>query len=421
MRLNLPLFPRILLSLCLLVMMGCLSGWVPSVHAEEGEGRSRGADKRSGDGGRRRPPSTSSYVVLGYNDLGMHCMNQDFSQLCILPPYNTLHAQVIERGREEPRIIGSASNGITVRYAIPGNTTSANKTNFWNHAQALFGVRLQPNIGLTGNGLSGVMRPTGQNDWAATGIPVTPLDDNFQLNPYPLAKIDVEVNRTPVATTSAVVPVSWEISCNLCHGGRTGNVDDSILRAHDREHGTNLVDSKPVLCARCHADAALGAPGMVNVKSLSHAMHGSHAARMDSVSSLGNTCYACHPGFQTLCQRDVHMAKGITCVNCHGDMATVANPLRRPWVDEPTCQSCHQQRKPHFQFEEPGRLFKDSRGHQGVHCAACHGSPHAITPTITAPDNVQAVMHQGFPGTIRKCSVCHVQQPDDDFEHRLDD
>jgi hypothetical protein len=89
-------------------------------------------------------------VVLGYNDLGMHCMNQDFSQLCILPPFNNLHAQVIERGREEPRIIGSVSNGITVRYAIPGNTTSANKTNFWNHAQALFGVQLQPNNGCGG-------------------------------------------------------------------------------------------------------------------------------------------------------------------------------------------------------------------------------------------------------------------------------
>jgi hypothetical protein len=26
------------------------------------------------------------YVVLGYNDLGMHCMQQDFSEMMILPP-----------------------------------------------------------------------------------------------------------------------------------------------------------------------------------------------------------------------------------------------------------------------------------------------------------------------------------------------
>lgn len=130
---------RMLLVLLVLLVIGGLVVWVPTGSAEEHEGRSRAKDKRQGDGGRRRPPATRSYVVLGYNDLGMHCMNQDFSQLCILPPYNNLHAQVIERGREEPRIIGSASSGVTVRYTIPGNTTSANKTNFWNHARALLG------------------------------------------------------------------------------------------------------------------------------------------------------------------------------------------------------------------------------------------------------------------------------------------
>ena len=123
---------------------------------------------------RSRLPS-NSFVVLGYNDLGMHCMNQDFSQLCILPPFNNLHAQVIDRRGEEPRI---ASSGVSVLYSIPGNTISTTKTNFWSYAPALFGVDLPPNIGLTGNGLSGVMVPTGANDWVVTGIPVTPFDDN---------------------------------------------------------------------------------------------------------------------------------------------------------------------------------------------------------------------------------------------------
>ncbi len=54
-------------------------------------------------------------------------MNQDFSQLCILPPFNNLHAQVIDRRGEEPRI---ASSGISVLYSIPGNTTSITKTEF---------------------------------------------------------------------------------------------------------------------------------------------------------------------------------------------------------------------------------------------------------------------------------------------------
>jgi hypothetical protein len=364
------------------------------------------------------PPTPRPFVVLGYNDLGMHCMNQNFNELCILPPYNTLRAQVIDRRGEEPRIVTS---GVAVRYSVPGNTSSVHHTNFWDFAPKLFGKKLPPNVGLAGNGLAGYMKPTGQNDWGATGIPLTPIDDKGHLNPYQLSKIDVFVGGQIVATTAAVVPVSWEISCNLCHNTPGITPDTDILRKHDLKHGTKLEASKPVLCAKCHADHALGTTGVAGVKNLSNAMHASHASRMAPVAKLGNACYACHPGQKTNCQRDVHFAKGIHCVSCHGDMKAVGNPARRPWVDEPTCASCHQKRRPNFQFEEPGKLYKDSRGHHGVHCSACHGSPHAITPTVTAPDNVQAIAHQGFAGTIKKCTVCHSQQPEDAFVHRLDD
>ena len=241
------------------------------------------------------PIAPGSFVVLGYNELGMHCMNQDFSEMCILPPYNNLRAQVIDRRGEEPRIVKS---GVSLTYSIPGNTASATKTNFWKYSNKLFGVSLLPNIGLTGNGLSGVMKPTGANDWSATGIPITPLMDNRQLNPYPLSKINVVLNNKTVATTSAVVPVSWEISCNLCHNTPGISVATDILRKHDKRHKTKLEFSKPVLCAGCHADPALGTTGVKGVKSMSHAMHGSHASRMAPVAKLGNNCYACHPGFK---------------------------------------------------------------------------------------------------------------------------
>jgi len=364
------------------------------------------------------PAVSSQLVVLGYNDLGMHCMNQDFSEMCLLPPFNTLRAQVIDRGGEDPRIVTS---GVAVSYSIPGNTNSTTKTNFWTHSKNLFGVTLPANVGLTGNGLAGSMKPTGNNDWVATGIPLTPLTDAKQIDPYQLAKINVTLNNKTVATTSAVVPVSWEISCNMCHNTKGISVATDILRKHDKLHKTKLEFSKPVLCAGCHADPALGTAGVKGVKNLSLAMHGSHASRMKAVSSIGNTCYACHPGVTSNCQRDVHFSKGIACVNCHGDMTTVANPKRRPWIDEPTCGSCHQKRKPNFQFEEPGKLFKDSRGHGGVHCSACHGPQHATGPAVTVNDNVQAVLQQGHVGTINKCTVCHKTQPDEAFFHRIDD
>ncbi len=100
-------------------------------------------------------------------------------------------------------------------------------------------------------------------------------------------------------------------------------------------------------------------------------------------------------------------------------MFDVGDPGRIPWVDEPSCGSCHSKRRPNFQFEEPGKLYRNSRGHGGVYCSACHGSPHAITPTVTDADNKQAIMQQGFAGTIKKCTVCHTTTPHDPFPHKL--
>ena len=39
-----------------------------------------------------------STIVLSWNDLGMHCMNQYHGDMEVLPPFNTLRAQVIRRG-----------------------------------------------------------------------------------------------------------------------------------------------------------------------------------------------------------------------------------------------------------------------------------------------------------------------------------
>ena len=69
------------------------------------------------------------------------------------------------------------------------------------------------------------------------------------MNPYPLAKIQVVSQGNTVAATLAVVPVSWEISCNLCHApGLPGPmVDADILRRHDQKHQTHLLGNGPVL------------------------------------------------------------------------------------------------------------------------------------------------------------------------------
>lgn len=365
-------------------------------------------------------PLVDPIVALGFNDLGMHCMNQNFENLCILPPFNNLHAQVILRGLE-PEIL---DEGVVVTYGIPGNTRSSNKTNFWRYAPQLFGLNLPDDIGLTGNGMTGTMLRTPNGDWAATGIPITPLMDDFRLNPYPLSAITATYGGMTTSTV-AVVPVSWEISCNLCHGaqatpftagiaGYQNAVELDILRKHDARHPGNLVSTRPVLCAKCHADPALGTNGIPGVPTMSSAVHASHADRVNRLS-LPNKCYACHPGVKTQCQRDVHIVRNVVCTTCHGGMAEVGDPARVPWKTLPTCGTCH--RVTGHEYEEAGKLYKESRGHGGVMCAACHNSPHAILPTTNPEDNEQSRRLQGVIGTIRVCTVCHTSQPDDPFWH----
>jgi hypothetical protein len=355
------------------------------------------------------------YVVFGYNDLGMHCMDADFSEVAILPPYNTFRAQLIKRG-DNPDIEDAAE--FKVEYYIPSNTRSADKTNFWRYDLALFGVDLTPDFGLAGKGLSGTMEVLEPGQFQATGIPIVPFDDSGMLNPYQLAVIKVTKEGGLIAKTEAVMPVSQELNCNLCHSTPGVSTYTDILRDHDALHGTDLENSKPVLCAGCHADPALGTPGLPDVPMLSHAMHGAHAERVKDLD-IDNKCYACHPGIRTQCQRDVHLSNNVECESCHGDMYAVGDPARMPWADQPQCGDCHT--RPGFQFEEPGKLYKDSRGHSQVRCASCHGSPHAITPTVTEADNLQAEALQGYPGTINDCLVCHTVMPDEPFFHKISD
>jgi len=392
----------------------CLRGprlgrWLGLVAAGVGLGLLGGAAP-AGDKGVNTP-----MVVFGYNELGMHCMNSDFSEIMVLPPFNSLHAQVIRRGAE-PHIVTS---GVTVRYTIPSNTHSADKTNFWKYPQPLLGPAPLPNVGITGSRLAGTMAPTTGGDWDVTGIPIVPIDDNGRENPYPLATITVTQNGTLQARTQAVVPVSTEMTCNMCHKTPGVSVATDILTTHDRLHGTTLMQQRPVLCAQCHSSNALGLAGDPNLPSLSRAMHGAHAPRMGPAGGLVEVCYACHPGVRTQCQRDVHFANGMTCTTCHGNMTVVANPARRPWLDEPRCGTCHT--RPGFDFEQPGTLFRNSVGHGGVHCTSCHNTPHAITPTVSAVDNAQAIAIQGHAGVINTCTVCHITTPSDAFFHSVDD
>ena len=170
------------------------------------------------------------------------------------------------------------------------------------------------------------------------------------------------------------------------------------------------------------------------------------------------SCYQCHPGATTQCLRGA-MTTTVDCQNCHGNMAAVGGqypllaggsidgtndgerapplagppalpelPRQRRGVEDldrrtrrrspPTgCASTNAFRNgdasaspilaTNKRFaEEPGKLYRKSKGHGGLACEACHGSTHAIW-SANANDNVAATQLQGHAGTIGECSTCH--------------
>jgi len=349
-------------------------------------------------------PLTTTHALVAWNDLGMHCLDNSYSVFAILPPYNNLHVQIVDRSTGTV-----VTSGVTITYeATPDtrgsvNSTSVGKSDFWDWVKALFGATLAPNMGLAGNPAPGMTpSPLAYDNtrgfWKAEGIPILPTDDAGQPNYYPMVKVVAKNSRGDVlASTMTVLPVSNEMSCTGCHtsgGGADampagGWVFDNnaerdwklnILRIHDEKNfgdpsnapvyaaalsaglynasgleNTVRLDGRPVLCAACHASNALGTPGAAGVKPLTEAVHSWHAHVIQDATGLPldngadrTACYCCHPGSVTQCLRGVMGnaadAAGnplIQCQSCHGTMSAVGASTRRGWIDLPDCSGCH--------------------------------------------------------------------------------
>ncbi len=359
----------------------------------------------------RQEITNQEYIILAWNDLGMHCLSPRYDTMVILPPYNTIWAQLIRRA-EDPQII---SQGITLTYRIVDNTYSSGKRaygQFWNNVFELFGVNLPVNKGLNlsnpniNNGLSGTMITDGDH-FIAEGIPVTPVNDQNQWNPYQVAEIVAKDGSGNVlATTRLTVPVSDEINCFKCHDSEM-----DILEEHDDEEYTNLRNNTPVLCANCHGSPALGRNGRGSSgKYLSEAIHDKH-------DDVGAACYDCHPGNQTRCSRSsAHTTSDGNCTTCHGSISQVASTIesgaRVPWVNEPACSDCH---SGIAEVATGATLYRNAKGHGDVYCAGCHGSPHAMFPSNQDSDNYQPEQYQSVAASIGTCGVCHSNsKPDSD-------
>ena len=400
----------------------------------------------------QEPQKGPEYVVIGWNNLGMHCYNPDFSNLAILPPYNTLMAQVIKLG-DPPQIVTS---GVVVEYSFPDNSYSVgkqgrpDKTNFWQFEQALYGVTTPPNVGLTGKGLSGTMDLAADGKYyIAEGIPLTDIRDQdaatMKTYPYQKALLTVRDATNPksvLASLTVVAPVSTELSCANCHSDDmdattrypitpTGKVETNILAIHDYLNASNyatylaaypdllaktpIMDNQPVNCDWCHGSNATGSPVVGDIKNLSNAIHGHHnPTNAPDITADTQGCYNCHPGPTTECLRDTMSQNfAMDCTNCHGDITVVAqNPS--PWLIEPKCSNsgCHGSG-----YDTTQALYRQSTGHGGIYCEACHDSTHAITPSREMNDSLKFFQLQGHTGSLAKCTVCHQTEPTSRFVH----
>ena len=348
--------------------------------------------------------ASSSYRILAVNDLGMHCIDREFSIYSILPPYNVVHAQAVHMSASgAPTLLDGSS--IVVRYSpvvdAKGqiNSHSIGKSSFWDFAQAAYGAVLQPGQGLMGlympddapeAGPQTIPYSPAKGYFSADGIPAIDKDDVGGTLTYPLLRVSAFDKTTGafLTSTDVVVPVSSETDCQNCHltGGIAAHLSSvewatdadpeiqakkNVLILHDRKNGTDLAFHSPVLCAGCHYSPALDLGGVgpqgpqIGHATFSSSMHAYHGTRLDGQGQRvfpedGNadaTCYQCHPGAKTRCLRGAMANAGLECLNCHGGMLAVGgiNNLapggsldgqndggqRRPWKDLPRCQSCH--------------------------------------------------------------------------------
>jgi len=358
----------------------------------------------------RAGTTSSAFTVVAWNDLGMHCVDgKDYSVMSILPPYNNLHAHVINASTGK-----QVTTGVNLTYeamADPSgsrNTTSATKTNFWSYVQSLYGGSPKPNYGLnlydpatsnpTPSTKPAPMKFNSTRGWyEAEGLPITPYDDAGNKNFYPMVKVVArDTSGKQLAATQTVLPVSDEMTCKVCHA--TNAVDaarppirgwefiesdpekqwkKNILRLHDDKHksdpiyvaalaklgnaSTGLYDrainGTPALCSSCHGSNALNSPGFtltvngatVKISALTAAMHAKHGTVVDPSKGVA---------LDSINNRD-------SCYLCHPGAVTKC--LRGAMSETPNldCQSCHGNMAAVGQKTRVGWL-------QQPNCQACH-------------------------------------------------
>ena len=484
---------------------------------------------------------TGGYTVLAANDLGMHCADQDFRIFSILPPYNVINAQVLQKG-SEPKLM-SPADGIHVTYrAIESNyfadltdparmpdstqsltTTGLNlpgvfKNNFWEVTlPSLSGIDKigfkayeplypegvlalfpsTPDLGLPapvveelylgGGTLTAEQSAMPGTDntpqpfhgyvqdmpffvnfpfgytvrdfkrYTAEGVPISPIDDSGNSNPYPLMRVEARDSADNVlASVDTVLPVASEADCAICHASQevcdvdTTNslVCDDIANSQYPKPGFPATRPLEFIETASQALNVIGDTleqkvinsAKINIVRLHDYKHGTSLAGTEPDGSNGDTtpnvvCASCHyspaldlahlgPNDDNGKEQTKHISMSRAMHKVHGNLPQKdpANyghlfptmpppgPARDPAVAQEvlmnTCYNCHPGKK--------AKCLRGAMGGSGTVCQDCHGQL-----TQVGDDFSEGFPLAGFPGgadlgkrvpwaSEPSCDSCHV-------------
>lgn len=390
----------------------------------------------------------------------MHCECPGYSTFMILPPYNTIRAQVFKTASDHPQMVTS---GITISYAFttPNETDNylINTDPYFNNSG--FGwIKYSPKLfpgfqpvvngkvmSIAGTPLEGNMTfDSASQAWIAKGVPAfavtTGTADDVMLDPFggpnrdPYLTLQVtakDSHGTTLASTQTVVPVAFGGCCG-CHlplaaaNGypQTPQGSFQYMGKMHSQNGSNIDFSMidpdgdgqggPIRCSWCHWDPAMGesaAPGLANVWPNYQILPGAGFTKSQVRTSKYSFSYVLHAFHAqdtvVLTQYDPNIAKD--CYNCHPGNGV--NCYRDVHVNQQIwCTDCHgdlNQRLSTNQYAQPW---------QQSTLPTCQGSSPGINSIFTCHTNVSTQGGQingvfgafingwGHEGQVL-CSTCH--------------
>ncbi len=308
--------------------------------------------------------AATGYRVIAYNDLGMHCACPTFAGFLLLPPFNTIRANVYRTGGVDPVYIDdltAAAQGLTVSYSLVENTDAILKadpyfSSWITNAPKLFPgfapVNAQGNVvGLTGKKLADTMNYDATAfGWVAAGIPAYPVTTGDvtkdimtdplggpKRDPFITANVYLKNSTGAVlGQTSTVVPVAFG-GCCTCHiplaqqNGYPATPAGSFAYL-GKLHGLNAskVDFSyidpdgdgtggPIRCSWCHLDPAMGESVAPGVPAGYRILPGATFTAADvkvSPRTFSDVLHKYHTqNAKVLTQFDANIAKN--CYDCH--------------------------------------------------------------------------------------------------------